>query len=165
MKLEDVRVHVGGPHGNLQVDPALCDHVVLCAGGIGVTPMAAILEDRVRGARSGAIRSGSKTTLVWTTRSPAEVAAFSYLFAAIAQLSDEARSAFDVRVHLTGGAKADPETATYAAGVAAIAMGRPDFDAVYVDHPIQDQNAQEIAARAEAAVAELAQRLTAPVSL
>ena len=33
-------------------------------------------------------------------------------------------------MHLTGGAKADPETATYAAGVAAIATGRPDFDAV-----------------------------------
>ena len=128
MKLEDVRVLVGGPHGNLQVDPSACDHVVLCAGGIGVTPMAAILEDRVRGAKSGAIRSGSKTTLVWTTRSPAEVAAFSYLFAAIARLDDDARSAFDVRVHLTGGAKADPETATYAAGVAAIATGRPDFE-------------------------------------
>ena len=40
---------------------------------------------------SGAIRSGSKTTLVWTTRSPAEVAAFSYLFAAIARLDDDIR--------------------------------------------------------------------------
>ena len=131
MKLEDVRVHVGGPHGNLQVDPALCDHVVLCAGGIGVTPMAAILEDRVRGAKSGAIKSGSKTTLVWTTRSPAEVAAFSYLFAAIAELDEKTRCLFDVRIHLTGGAKADPETATRSANsVVTMATGRPDFDAV-----------------------------------
>ncbi|ACO62357.1 predicted protein [Micromonas commoda] len=131
MKLVDVRVHVGGPHGNLQVDPALCDHVVLCAGGIGVTPMAAILEDRVRGAKSGAIKSGSKTTLVWTTRSPAEVAAFSYLFAAIAELDEKTRSLFDVRIHLTGGAKADPETATRSANsVVTMATGRPDFDAV-----------------------------------
>jgi ABC-type Fe3+-hydroxamate transport system substrate-binding protein len=49
-----------------------------------------------------------------------------------------------------------------AARAQASALGRPDFDAVYVDHPIQDQNAQEIAARADAAVAELAARLTAP---
>jgi NAD(P)H-flavin reductase len=47
LEQSDVRVYVGGPHGNLQVQPDDVDHVVLCAGGIGVTPMAAILEDRV----------------------------------------------------------------------------------------------------------------------
>jgi len=47
-----------------------------------------------------------------------------------------------------------------AARAQASALGRPDFDAVYVPHPIQDQNAEEIAARADAVVAELAARLT-----
>ncbi|MGD1092420.1 MAG: hypothetical protein ABSB35_10560 [Bryobacteraceae bacterium] len=42
----------------------------------------------------------------------------------------------------------------------AAALGRPDFDAVYVDHPIQDQTAAEIEARAEAVVAEIVGRLT-----
>ena len=41
----------------------------------------------------------------------------------------------------------------------AAALGRPDFDAVYVAHPIQDQTRAEIEARADAAVGEIAARL------
>lgn len=47
-----------------------------------------------------------------------------------------------------------------AARAQASALGRPDFDAVYVPHPIQDQTVQEIEARAEAALEEIAARLT-----
>jgi hypothetical protein len=47
-----------------------------------------------------------------------------------------------------------------AARAQAAALGRPDYDAVYVPHPIQDQTRDEIEARADAAVAEIAQRLT-----
>jgi hypothetical protein len=39
------------------------------------------------------------------------------------------------------------------------ALGRPDFDAVYVAHPIQDQTRQEIEARAENALDEIIARL------
>jgi hypothetical protein len=46
-----------------------------------------------------------------------------------------------------------------AARAQAAALGRPDYDAVYVPHPIQDQTEQEIQARAEAVVDEIAQRL------
>jgi hypothetical protein len=42
----------------------------------------------------------------------------------------------------------------------ASALGRPDFDAVYVPHPIQDQTAEQIAARADAVAAEVVRRLT-----
>ena len=42
----------------------------------------------------------------------------------------------------------------------AAALGRADFDAIYVPHPIQDQTGAEIAARADAVVAEIAARLT-----
>jgi hypothetical protein len=48
-----------------------------------------------------------------------------------------------------------------AARAQAAALGRPDFDAVYVRHPIQDQTPGEIAARAEAALDEIVGRLTA----
>ena len=41
----------------------------------------------------------------------------------------------------------------------AAALGRPDFDAVYVPHPIQDQTQQEIEARADAVIDELISRL------
>ena len=51
--------------------------------------------------------------------------------AAIAELDEKTRSLFDVRVHLTGGAKADPETAMQSVkSVVVMATGRPDFDAV-----------------------------------
>ena len=47
-----------------------------------------------------------------------------------------------------------------AARAQAGALGRPDYDAVYVPHPIQDQTAQEIEARAESALEEIVRRLT-----
>ena len=47
-----------------------------------------------------------------------------------------------------------------AARAQASALGRPDLDAVYVDHPIQDQTRKEIEAKAEIAVGEIVRRLT-----
>jgi hypothetical protein len=47
-----------------------------------------------------------------------------------------------------------------AARAQAAALGRPDFDAVYVQHPIQDQTKMEIEARADAAIGEIIARLT-----
>ena len=47
-----------------------------------------------------------------------------------------------------------------AARAQAAALGRADFDAVYVRHPIQDQTTDEIAARADAALDEVVARLT-----
>jgi hypothetical protein len=46
------------------------------------------------------------------------------------------------------------------ARIQAGALGRPEFDAVYVPHPIQDQTPQQIAARADAVAKEIVQRLT-----
>lgn len=42
----------------------------------------------------------------------------------------------------------------------AAALGRPEFDAVYVPHPIQDQTRREIEAKADAAIGEIVARLT-----
>lgn len=47
-----------------------------------------------------------------------------------------------------------------AARAQAAALNRPDFDAVYVPHPIQDQTKKEIEARADAALLEIVSRLT-----
>ncbi len=47
-----------------------------------------------------------------------------------------------------------------AARAQAAALGRPEFDAVYVPHPIQDQTKSEIEAKADAAIEELVARLT-----
>lgn len=48
-----------------------------------------------------------------------------------------------------------------AARAQAAALGRADFDAVYVPHPIQDQTAEEITARADAVIEEIVTRLSA----
>ena len=42
----------------------------------------------------------------------------------------------------------------------AAALARPEFDAVYVAHPIQDQMRAEIEVRADAACEEIVARLT-----
>ena len=46
-----------------------------------------------------------------------------------------------------------------AARAQASALGRADFDAVYVAHPIQDQTRAEIEAKAEAVLNEITNRL------
>jgi len=46
------------------------------------------------------------------------------------------------------------------ARIQAGALGRPGLDAVYVQHPIQDQTPEQIAARADAVAAEIVKRLT-----
>jgi hypothetical protein len=47
----------------------------------------------------------------------------------------------------------------------AAALGRPDFDAVYVMHPIQDQTPAEIETRADRALDEIIARLMTRSSL
>lgn len=47
-----------------------------------------------------------------------------------------------------------------AARAQAAALGRPDLDAVYVAHPIQDQTPDAIRARAEDSIEEIVARLT-----
>jgi hypothetical protein len=42
----------------------------------------------------------------------------------------------------------------------ASALGRPDFDAIYVEHPSQDQTREAIEARADTALEEIVSRLT-----
>ncbi|MCH7531072.1 MAG: hypothetical protein IIB36_04820 [Gemmatimonadetes bacterium] len=47
-----------------------------------------------------------------------------------------------------------------AARVQASRLGRPDLDAVFVPHPIQDQTRAEIEARADAVIEEVVAQLT-----
>ena len=46
-----------------------------------------------------------------------------------------------------------------AARAQAAALGRPEFDAVYVPHPIQDQTKAQIEAKADAVLEEVVGRL------
>ena len=48
-----------------------------------------------------------------------------------------------------------------AARVQASRLGRPDLDAVFVPHPIQDQTRAEVEARADAVIEQVVARLLA----
>ena len=48
-----------------------------------------------------------------------------------------------------------------AARAQASALGRSDLDAIYVEHPIQDQTKAEIEAKAEAVLHQIVARLLA----
>lgn len=48
-----------------------------------------------------------------------------------------------------------------AARAQAAALGRPEFDAIYVPHPIQDQTKAQIEAKADAVLGEVIARLLA----
>ena len=97
-------LHVGGPHGVLQVEPADVDHVVLVSGGIGVTPMVAILEDLLRKIRAGTFKG--KVTFIWSTRTVSEINAFAYILGQCTGFG----AVVDIRIHYTGALKSDKES-------------------------------------------------------
>lgn len=84
-----VKFFIGGPHGSLQVQPDEMDSVVLVAAGIGITPMASILEDRLRGKRAKRVGSEGKVSLVWASRSYSELQALHYLIEQAGEFPDD----------------------------------------------------------------------------
>ena len=95
LKLDDIHCYVGGPNGRLMFDNIeTMDRVVMISGGIGITPMAAILEDLIMQKAAGTFRS--EILFIWATRSPAEISAFTYLFN---QCSDPS---INIQIHFTG---------------------------------------------------------------
>jgi ferredoxin-NADP reductase len=99
LSLEDIGFHIGGPNGGLMIKEPLegLDHVVMCSGGIGVTPMIAILTDLLAKKYTG------KVDFIWSTRSTSELDCFRDLFAKCAVFPK-----MNVQVYFTG-AKGDME--------------------------------------------------------
>jgi hypothetical protein len=66
-------------------------------------------------------------------------------------------------IHLEGFGVPSVPIATHefmsAARAQAAALGRPEFDAIYVRHPIQDQTKAEIEAKADEIINEIVTRL------
>jgi len=62
-------VLVDGPHGKLTVDPRKCGHVMLIAGGVGITPMMSILESLLAELESPSGGQKLQTvTLLWSAQ-------------------------------------------------------------------------------------------------
>lgn len=70
-----VNPHVGGPMGRLSIEPEDYHTVVLCTGGIGVTPMCSIWSDLALKMKSGKTKV-KKVVLLWSAPSTKVFSAF-----------------------------------------------------------------------------------------
>jgi predicted ferric reductase len=97
-----VKVRVGGPNGRATIHHEDYPTLVLCAGGIGVTPALATIADCI--ARAAQMPTVKRVVLLWAVRSAELVAAFQPEFDAIKAANDAAGAKidFDVRLFFTG---------------------------------------------------------------
>ena len=99
-----VKVRVGGPNGKASIHYEDYPTLVLCAGGIGVTPALATIADCI--ARAEQMPTIKRVVLLWAVRSAELVAAFQPEFDAIKAANDKAAGGakidFDVRLFFTG---------------------------------------------------------------
>jgi predicted ferric reductase len=75
----DLRVYLDGPYGHLSISPYDYEHVILIAGGVGITPMASLFIDL-------GVKRPSKLvscTLYWTVRTPEIFSTFEKEFSEI----------------------------------------------------------------------------------
>jgi len=116
--LDDIGFHIGGPNGDLMIKEPLesLDQVVMVSGGIGCTPMVAILEDLVKKKFAG------KVDFIWSTRSSSELDCFRELFAKCAPFDK-----FNVQVFFTGKIDAENASMPVAGPGFHITTGRPDL--------------------------------------
>jgi len=74
MDVAQIRPRIGGPHGRLSIEPSDYDTVVLCAGGIGVTPMCSIWSEIALAPHK--FPKVRRVVVLWVARSPEVFAAF-----------------------------------------------------------------------------------------
>jgi predicted ferric reductase len=122
LTLKDIGLHVGGPNGGLMIKEPLEDlnQIIMISGGIGCTPMCAILEHLAKEKYPGVV------DFLWSTRSTAELDAFRPLFAKCAGMDN-----FHVNVHFTG--KKDSEVPVPGGPGFILKQGRPDIEKIVVD--------------------------------
>jgi NAD(P)H-flavin reductase len=94
LSMNDIGFHVGGPNGSLMIKEPLetLPRVILISGGIGCTPMCALLEELLEHNYSGIL------DFIWSTRSSAELEAFRPLF----ERATGKESKIRIAVHYTG---------------------------------------------------------------
>lgn len=125
LTLNDIGFHVGGPNGSLMIKEPLesLSHVIMLSGGIGCTPMVAVLEDLINNDYSGHV------DYVWSTRSVDEINAFAPLFNRC-----QGRENFHIRIHFTSTKnESSPENGPPPSGPGyEVILGRPNYDKLEV---------------------------------
>ena len=122
---DTLKVWVGGPNGKLAFAPYDCDRVVLVAGGIGVTPMIALMQELKIRARLG--QPVPEVDFVYTERSLENFSAFDDALTYLTSDSDRDSTAppFSIKLYCTQpGTKGDSDMAVQGLKVVA---GRPKF--------------------------------------
>ena len=102
-----VKIEISGPFGGLQVQLPFFKHILLFAGGVGVTPLLSIFLDLLQMQLSGDVER-SKVVLVWAVRDASQVAWFAQTWARIADATALKDGSFEVRVFATSEATLNP---------------------------------------------------------
>ena len=95
--LPSLDVRVDGPLGHVNLDLTHYDHVVVVAGGIGITPMLSIVHDLAGRMKGGMLRSLRVVHVVWAVRQQAVLDVF---LPELAQLGTDAPQV-SIDVHVT----------------------------------------------------------------
>ncbi len=106
-----IRAEISGPFGGLQVQLPLFKHVVLFAGGVGVTPLLSIFLNLLQKHLSGDEKR-CKVVLVWAVRDASQVAWFEDAWANIAEEAACKEGFFEVRVFVTSDKTLNPVSGT-----------------------------------------------------
>jgi predicted ferric reductase len=94
-------VQLEGPHGGLAV-PRHAAHVFAVAGGIGITPIAALVRAMLQAAAEGRADALPALTLVWAVRSVDVLGVAGDALCALLDASDAGTLRAEVHLHLTG---------------------------------------------------------------
>ncbi|ORX36798.1 hypothetical protein BD324DRAFT_627198 [Kockovaella imperatae] len=94
-----VKVMIDGPYGGLKIDLAVSNHVLVIAGGSGVTFLLGTMEEVLRCHRCA---SPTKVTAVWTVATFASVEGLSSTFSYLSERAGRLGIEFSLEIHARG---------------------------------------------------------------
>jgi len=124
---KQIWVRVDGPYGHLNLNYRRYEHILLVAGGVGITPVIGFLKTIYFNPKLVQSRIRNVTT-IWAIRAEAEASLFSEEFESmhrIAKINGE-MPLLDLRIHLTTATEEQPVPL-------GIYPGRPDMTTVFDD--------------------------------
>ena len=129
-----IKAEISGPFGGLQIQLSFFKHIVLFAGGVGVTPLLSIFLDLLEQHKSQScgesktpnpvFQERCKVVLVWAVRDASQATWFAETWAKVAEKASLKKDIFEVRIFVTGEASTNPSNDITDSQMQAIS-GRP----------------------------------------
>jgi NAD(P)H-flavin reductase len=115
-----------GPYGRISLPHWHFEyaHIFLCAGGVGVTPMTAILSDLMHRHRSGQLKHVKSVNFVWVNQSSDPVLQW---FPSLLKSAQQIGAPFELHLHVTG-SRGSTTTTTSVNSVPAIQTQSVDIE-------------------------------------